>query len=86
MPLFLIIFSSFFFTSIQYSYAKDIVIQGSERKDYFIDILEHSLSYTPEKNYHLKFYNKNLPKVRVFENIASNSGINIIAAGATIDR
>lgn len=79
-------FSSLLFVSIQSSFAQDIVIQGSERKDYFIDILEHALSYTPEKNYQLTFYDQNLPKARVFDNIATNNGINIIAAGATIDR
>lgn len=68
------------------SFAHDVVIQGSERKDYFIDILKHALSYTPEKKYQLKFYDQNLPKVRVFEHIATNNGIDIIAAGATIDR
>lgn len=86
MPFLSVLLLSLFFISIQPSVAQNVVIQGSERKDYFIDILEHALSYTPEKNYQLTFYAQNLPKVRVFENIATNSGINIIAAGATIDR
>ena len=32
------------------------------------------------------FYNKNLPKSRVLNNIATNGGIDIIAAGATVER
>jgi len=66
--------------------AQTVVIQGNERSDYFVDTLEQALSYSPNKNYQLKFYNKYLPKSRVFKNIATNDGINITAAGATIDR
>jgi hypothetical protein len=62
------------------------VIQGSERNNYFVELLTHALSYSPKKNYQLTFYNMRLPKPRVLKNIAANGGINIIAAGATIER
>jgi hypothetical protein len=62
------------------------VVQGSERSNYYIDTLKHVLSYSPSKNYQLTFYNKNLPKSRVLNNIATNGGIDIIAAGATVER
>ncbi|MCW8831829.1 MAG: transporter substrate-binding domain-containing protein [Colwellia sp.] len=51
-----------------------------------VNILTQALSYSTDKNYQLKFYNQSLPKVRVFQNIANKGGIDIIAAGATIDR
>jgi len=73
------------FLSLQ-AYAKTVVIQGSERSDYVVDTLKQALSYSVNKNYQVKFYNQFLPKIRVFQNIANNGGINIIAAGATIDR
>ncbi len=66
--------------------AKDIVIQGSQRTDYFVETLKQALSYSPEKNYQLQFYNQYLPKMRAFQNIANNDGIDVIAAGATLDR
>lgn len=62
------------------------MIQGKEISDYFVDTLKQVLSYSPSKNYQLKFYNKDQPKVRVFNNIATHGSINIIAAGALIDR
>ena len=68
------------------TFAQTVVIQGNERSDYFVDTLKQALSYSPNKNYQLKFYNKDLPKSRVFENIVTHGGINIVAAGATIDR
>ena len=68
------------------TFAQTVVIQGNERSDYFVDTLKQALSYSPNKNYQLKFYNKDLPKSRVFENISTNGGISIVAAGATIDR
>ena len=68
------------------SSAQTVVIQGVERSDYYVDTLKQALSYSPNKNYQLTFYSKGLPKSRVFKNIATNGGINIIAAGATIER
>lgn len=66
--------------------SQTITIQGNKRSDYFIDTLKQVLSYSPHKNYQLQFYQKDLPKMRVFESIATNSGIDIVAAGATIER
>ncbi len=77
----------FLFLSLNLNtFAQTVVIQGSERSDYFVNTLKQALSYSPNKNYQLTFYNKALPKIRVLKNIASNGGINIIAAGATTDR
>lgn len=81
LPFFLILLTLSF-----KSFAQTVVIQGDERSDYVVDTLKHALSYSPNKNYQLKFFSQNLPKFRVFNNIASNGGIHIIAAGGTIDR
>ena len=59
---------------------------GKEVDSYIVNLLKQALSYSPEKNYQLAFYNKNLPKLRVFQSIATNDGIDVIAAGASIDR
>ncbi len=75
------------FLSINLSaFAQTIVFPGNERPDYYFDILKQALSYSPDKNYQLQFYNEYLPKARVFENIITNGGIDIIAAGAIKDR
>ncbi len=68
------------------SFAQTVVFPGHERPDYYYDVLKQALSYSPNKNYQLKFYNNYLPKIRVFENIITDGGIDIIAAGATTDR
>jgi len=76
-----------FFTFLSFNtFAQTLVVHGAERNDYFVDTLKQALSYSPTKNYQLNFFNKNLPKSRVFKSIINNEDISIIAAGATIDR
>ncbi len=70
----------------QQSLAKDIVFPGHEVDYYVTSILKHALSYTPDKNYQVKFFNQDLPKTRVIQNIATNKGIDILAAGSTRER
>lgn len=67
-------------------YAQTVTMQGNERTDYFVEILKQALSYSPDKNYQISFYNQDIPKSRVFENIIDQNGIDIVAAGATTNR
>lgn len=67
-------------------FAQDVMMHGGPRVDYYTDILSLALSYHPNKNYQLKFYNYDMPKERVFDNIAAKEGIDVIAAGATYRR
>jgi len=68
------------------SIAQDIVFPGHESDYYVTKLLEHALSYSPQKHYHLKFNNQGLPKTRVFKMIAANEDIDVIAAGSTLER
>jgi len=83
----LIIFPLIYFCFITFS-AKSQVIYApkNDKNNYIVKILTHVLSYTPSKDYQLKLYDKHIPKVRVFELIANNTEIDIIAAGATFER
>ena len=67
-------------------YSQTVTIQGNSRNDYFVDVLKNALSYSPDKGYNLAFYQKDIPKTRVFDNIANNNGIDIVAGGATTAR
>ena len=68
------------------SYAETIIFPGFDRDDYSAFLLQHVLNYNPENNYQVQFYNKELPKSRVLKVIANNAGIDVISAGATIER
>lgn len=68
------------------AHAIDIVLPGVKRQDYFTELLELALSYHPEKQYNVKFIDFDVPKLRAFKLIAANQGIDVIAAGATIER
>ena len=70
----------------QYVSAKDVIVPGFENQDYFTQLLRHTLSYSPDKNYKIVFFNFELPKNRAFDLITDNDGLDIIAAGATIER
>jgi hypothetical protein len=72
-----------FIFTLNKTYAQDIVMPGKDNSGYIVTLLKHVLSYHPDKNYQLKFYNANLPKLRVMELIEKNQGIDIIAGGAT---
>lgn len=63
--------------------AQQVVMHGHERQDYFTEILEKALSYFPEKNYQIAFYNKDIPKIRVIEVISQDEGIDVMTGGAT---
>ncbi|WP_448214289.1 hypothetical protein [Colwellia sp. MEBiC06753] len=63
--------------------AQEVIFPGNERDDYFTQLILLALSYTPEKQYQLKFYNEDVPKLRVFSMIAEHQGIDVVAAGST---
>ena len=69
-----------------FSMAKDVVMNGKERNDYVTTILRHALTYIPDKNYRVTFYNEDLPKVRVFQYIKNKKHIDIIVGASTLDR
>ncbi|MEW6990374.1 substrate-binding periplasmic protein [Colwelliaceae bacterium 6441] len=75
-----------FLPLLSYVKAQELYFPGDDNQGYIVTLLEHVLTYSPDKNYQLKFYNQNVPKVRVFEMIANNQGIDIVAAGATNER
>ena len=81
--VFLLIYFCFFTFSAN---AQVVYAPKNDKNNYIIKILKHALSYTPSKKYQLKLYDKHIPKVRVFELIANNTDIDIIAAGATVAR
>jgi len=83
MRLFLLFIFMFLSTL---TYAEKIIFPGFERDDYSAVLLQHVLNYNPENNYQVQFYNKVLPKSRVLKVIANNAGIDVISAGATIER
>jgi len=66
--------------------AKDVVMSGAERSDYFTQALSLALSYAPEKQYQIKFINFDVPKLRALKLIANHEGIDVIPAGATVER
>ena len=80
--LFLIIFMLFSTSSI----ANKVVFPGYGNDDYSAELLQHVLSYKQKNNYQVQFNNKNLPKNRVLKLISNNTGIDVIAAGATKER
>ena len=85
MRFFLIFIFIFMFLSTS-SYAEKVVFPGFNRDDYSAVLLQHVLKYTPQNNYQVQFYNKELPKSRVLKIIANNAGIDVVSAGATIER
>ena len=68
------------------TYAEKVVFPGFDGDDYSAVLLQHVLKYTPKNNYQVEFYNKDLPKSRVLKIIANNAGIDVLSAGATIER
>jgi len=66
--------------------AKDVVLPGTYNEGYFVTILSHALSYTPNKNYRLRFFGPDIPRLRILKLISENEGIDVTAAGATVER
>ena len=81
------LFSLFVFILFSTSSSADnVVLPGFDNGYYSSALLKHVLSYSPSKNYQVQFFSKGLPKNRVLELIANNGGIDVISAGATIER
>lgn len=66
--------------------AEDVFYPGTGIDDYPSELLQHVLSYSADRKYQVRFYNKGLPKNRVLKLIESNKGLDIIAAGTNKDR
>jgi hypothetical protein len=66
--------------------AEDVFFPGAGGDDYPSVLLQHVLSYSADKNYQLRFYNKGLPKNRALKLIENNNGIDVIAAGTNKSR
>lgn len=69
-----------------HSAATEVIYAGTERNDYEIQLLALALSYFPEKNYQLKAFGEDIPKIRALQLIAKNDGLSVIPAGATNER
>jgi len=64
--------------------AKDVVMSGFKRTDYFTKSLSLALSYAPQKKYQIKFINYDVPKLRALKLITNHEGIDVTSAGATV--
>jgi len=69
-----------------FSSAEKVVLPGFDNNDYSALLLKLALSYSSSSDYQVQFFSKGLPKNRVLKVIAKNGGIDVISAGATIER
>jgi hypothetical protein len=77
--VFLLFFSTF-------QKAEEVFFPGAGGDDYPSVLLQHALSYSANKKYQLRFYNKGLPKNRALKLIENNNGMDVIAAGTNHNR
>lgn len=66
--------------------AKDVIYDGEERKDYFIDLLKQALSYSKDVKYEAKAFGSKIPKLRSLDLLEQNDGMDIIIGSASIER
>lgn len=66
--------------------AQTLVLYGALEKGYQIEILQHALSYHPDKNYQVVSFNNKVPKQRAFDFMNETKGIDVIYGGATVFR
>ncbi len=65
--------------------AQNINYYGSKNK-YSVELLQHVLAYSPDKNYQLIPFIDNMPTDRAFNYMAKNQVIDVVFAGATKQR
>ncbi len=66
---------------------KNIVIYpGTGGESYFSELLQHVLSYNPDKNYQIQALGADIPKNRNFELLANNDGLHVVFSGSNLER
>jgi hypothetical protein len=73
-------------TSAKTSATINVIYGGDEDDIYTSILLEHALSYSKNQTYQAFPYGNSLPKGREFELLATNQGIDVVVASATIAR
>ncbi len=66
--------------------AQQLVLYGTNEYSYKFELLQHALSYHPEKKYQLVGFKNEIPKHRAFDFMNDRNAIDIIFGGATIYR
>jgi hypothetical protein len=67
-------------------FATDVIYPGLGGDAYTSVLLQHALSYSPEKKYQTKPFGADIPKGRNFDLMANHQGIDVVDAGSTLDR
>ncbi|EWH09169.1 hypothetical protein DS2_13889 [Catenovulum agarivorans DS-2] len=65
------------------SFAQNVVYAAAEQDSYYTDLLALALSYSIDKNYTVSRYNKDIPKPRLFEQMAQGRGVDVVNGSAT---
>jgi hypothetical protein len=68
------------------AFATDVVYPGRGGDSYTSTLLQHALSYFPEKQYQTKPFGADIPKGRNFDLMATHQGIDVVDGGSTLDR
>lgn len=66
--------------------AKDIVFYGGGPGNYNFDMLQHVLSYKNDGSYKVIPFSGYIPKLRAYQILAKNEGIDVVYGGATAKR
>ncbi|GLX79275.1 hypothetical protein tinsulaeT_26150 [Thalassotalea insulae] len=67
-------------------FANSIIFYGSHSGSYQTEILQHALSYLPEKHYQIVNFSGQIPKQRAFDFMNAHQELDVIFGGATINR
>jgi hypothetical protein len=65
---------------------QDVVHTGNSEKSYQAILLKHVLSYAPDKGYKIKSFGQFIPKIRAFNLMATDGGIDVMIGTATKER
>ncbi|MGJ8682493.1 hypothetical protein [Paraglaciecola sp.] len=81
--LFLVFAISFY---PNYVSAEKVVFGGLEGDPYFINLLSHTLSYSPDKKYKVEAFSLDVPKPRIFKMLEDDDGVHVLTGSATAKR
>lgn len=77
----------FYLISSQFNlHSQEIVLFGTHENDYKSIALELAFSKLSDKNYVVKNFSGEFPKIRAFERMRLKEGIDVIFGGTTVDR
>ncbi len=60
-----------------------MVYAAAEQDSYYTDLVNLALSYSPDKNYTVSRYNRDIPKPRLFDLMAQGRGIDVVNGSVT---